>query len=418
MDTQKNEIYSVLLCIVLICAAMIEARSADIGSATDALPAPNMSAAITARQDAESTVGSLEKALAACEDNDTAFKIKYRMGVIYFRSNMMNESKTKFHQVAEDSECPELIRACSLNMVGQISRLQGRSKDALKAFEALLNLLEPRLFTKSKKDAKSASTRLWCSALFSKAEIYETEQDYAASIAQYSRLLESLSAQNDQEVFRKYAPLLNDRISRLYMRQGSLDKYMKVAEALIKNYPGYRRRPLVELESECVKLLRSTSPNTEFTSGGFTAPVRLIALMRKPKNRTLAQNICGKLDKLCEEQNNTYEDIVLRYHYAWLLEALGEKDKAAEVLARTLSGNSVPTQVDTHKKLIVETVRAYAGIQSAIIAAESAEYKKALRILADMQEHPDGSHVSTLTKAVAKNIEILRREVPRNEAQK
>lgn len=418
MDTQKNAVYSALLCIALISAVMIKARSADIGSAADALLAPHISAAIAARQDAESSVGSLEKALAACKDNGTAFKIKYRMGVIYFRSDMMNEAKAKFRQVAEDSECPELIRACSLNMIGQISRLQGRSEDAIKAFEVLLNLLEPRLSTERKTIAKSASTKLWCSALFGKAEIYETERDYAASIAQYIRLLKSLSAYNDQEIFRKYAPLLNDRISGLYMRQGSLDKYIKVAETLIKDYPGYPRRPLVELESECVKLLRSTSPNTELAGGAFTAPVQLIALMREPKNRTLAQNICGQLDKLCEEHNNACEGIVLRYHYASLLDALGEKNKAAQLLARTLSNDSVTTQIDTHEKAIVETVRAYAGIQSAIIAAESAEYKKALQVLADIQEHPEGSHISKLKNAAVQCIEILKREVPRNETRK
>ncbi|MHC4744806.1 MAG: tetratricopeptide repeat protein, partial [Planctomycetota bacterium] len=356
---------------------MIGIRSAShagIGSAFDFLPAPNMLAATVTAEEVRAVIDSLEKTLAACKDHGTAFKIKYRMGLVYFRANMMNESGAKFNQIADDSQCPELIRACSLNMVGQISRCQGRAKDALKAFEELLSLLKPRLLKESKTDSKSVAARLWCSALFSRADIYETNQNYSASIAECDRLLNSLSIYKDEDLFREYAPLLNDRISRLYMRQGNLDKYIKIAEALITDYPEYHRRPLVELESECVKLLKSTSPNMEFAGCSFAAPAQLVALLRIPRNAALARDLCGKLDDLCEKYNNSYEGILLQYHYAWLLDAVGEKDKAAEMLAKAHSSNPVSVKVATHKKATIETVQAYAGIQSAIIAVESEDY--------------------------------------------
>jgi tetratricopeptide (TPR) repeat protein len=419
MDIRRNESCSAVLLSVLLAATVITVEGVswvDIRTPIEVLATTSKLAPVITPAETQAVVDSLEKALAGCEDEDAASRIKYRIGVIYFRSHMLGESKSRFLQLLNDAKCPELVRVCSLNMLGQISRLQGQTKEALEAFKEMANLVEPHLLADGK-SAASASTELWCSALFSRAEILEMEQDYTASIAEYNRLLKTLKKGRDRDICEQYGPLVNDRISQLHIRHGDIDKYTKAAEALIDDYPEYYRTPIVELEIECVKLLGSTSANRELLSGGFAGPAKLIALAGKSKNGTVLRHIRDRLDSLCEQHQNTNEGILLQYHYAWFLDALGEKDRAADVFTRMLSSDTPPTNIGAQKKAIIETVRAYARIQLAIIATERADYKEALLVLSGLQTHTNDSHISELSDSVIKSIEILKREVPRDENQ-
>ena len=418
MDIRKKESCSVILYLALVGAIMLMAEGvsfADTRTPTKVLIATYKSAPAVTPAEAESAIASLEKVLSDCEDGYLAFRIRYRIGVMYFKARMMEASKTRFQQVGNDPMCPQLIRACSFNMVGQISRLQGQNKKALEAFERVANLLEQRLSVGREVVANTAFAKLWCSALFSKAEIYELQRDYAASITAYDRLFHVLRQNKNEDVLGQYAPLVNDRISQLHIRRGDIDKYTEVAEALTKDHPEYYRTPIVKLEVECVKLLRSTSANHKFINGSFAAPSELIALLTRSKGGTLAQHICDKLDSLCKERQNTYEGVLLQYHYAWFLDTLGEKGKAAEILARILSSDVAPANNGTHKKAVIETVQEYAKIQYAIMAGERADYNEALRVLGSLRTHPDKPHISELAKSVGQSIQILKREVPKNE---
>ena len=118
------------------------------------------------------------------------------------------------------------------------------------------------------------------------------------------------------------------------------------------------------------------------------------------------------------EHSIGYGGILLQYHYAWLLDTLGEKNKAAEIFAM-ISAARIPNNGDKpREKAILETVAEYAKIQLAILLGERADYTEALRILNTMRTHPDKSHISELAKSVGKNLETLKREVPENENKK
>jgi len=372
-------------------------------------------AAITPAE-AKSAIAGLEKVLADCKDSYLAFRIRYRIGVMYFRAGMMGKSKVRFLQTANDLKCPEFIRACSFNMIGQISRLGAENKEALEAFNQVANLLEQRLSAGKEYTPNPALTKLWCSALLNRAEICELQQDYTASITEYNRLLRALSQSENKDMLDQYAPLASDRISQLYLRQGDIDKYIELAESLTGDYSEYYQTPVIRLESECVKFLKSISANLEFLNdGSFGAPAHVIAYLKGSKSGTSAQHIVAQLDRLCKEYRNTCGGILLQYHYAWLLDALGEEHKAAEVFARIFSNDIADTNNKSQKKAIVETVQEYAKIQYAIMAGEKADYKEALRVLGSLRSHPDKSHISELAKSVIKSIQILKREVPKDE---
>lgn len=419
MDIQKNGSCSLIFYLCFIVAITVVADRVSLATGktpAEVLIATYRSPAAITPAEAKSAITGLEKVLADCGDSYLAFRIRYRIGVMYFRAGMKGTSKARFLQIANNPKCPELIRACSFNMIGQISRLRAENKEALEAFNQVANLLEQRLSAGKEYTPNPALTKLWCSALLGRAEIYELQQDYTASITEYNRLLRALSQIENKDMLDQYAPIASDRISQLYLRQGDIDKYIELAESLTGDYSEYYRMPIVRLELECVKFLKSVSANLEFLNdGSFGAPAHVVANLKGSKSATSAQHFVDELNRLCKEYENTCGGILLQYHYAWLLDALGEKHKAAEILARIFSNDVSDISNESREKAIAETVREYAKIQYAIMAGEKTNYKEALRVLGSMQSHPDKSHISELATSVAKSIQILKREVPKDE---
>jgi tetratricopeptide (TPR) repeat protein len=414
MDTRSNDSYSFIFYFVFIVAIVTSACGnsfADSETAAEVLIATyELPPAITPER-AELVIAALKKAQADCKDNYLSFRIKYRIGVIYFKAGMSEAAKARFEQIVNVPDCPELIRACSLNMTGQISRLRGENKIAPDAFEKAAVLFEQNTKNNRELATSSVYTKLLYSALFSRAEIFELERDFKASITEYNRLLNVLGQDDNGKV---YMPFIIDKISGLYLRLGEIDDYIKFAEGLIRNYPQYYRVPVIELEIECVKFLRNVSENPEFNDGSFTAPAQTITYLKESKSKNSAQHIFQKLDELCKKHRNSYAGILLRYNYACFLDAVSDKEKAAEELARVFSDNVIDTDGKSLQKAI-ENIREYAKIQYAIISSERSDYKQALRVLSSLTDHPSNSDISELAKSVTESIQILRREVLTNE---
>jgi tetratricopeptide (TPR) repeat protein len=422
MGIRKNGSCDFMLCLALVVLVIFKADNACFADAIT--PAKVLTAtykpspAIT-WSEAESAIASLQKALAGCKDSYLAFRIKYRIGILYYKAGMRGAAKARFLQLSNDAGCPELIRICSLNMVGQISRLAGDNKEASEAFDQVANLLERWLYASNEPFPNPALTKLLCSALFSRAEIYELQHDYNGSITEYNRLLQTLAQDKKNGVLTQYAPLACDRISQLHLRQGGINEYVQLAEVLTGRYAEYYRTPVIRLELESVKFLESVLTSLEFPNGSFDAPSRVIAYLKdsNSKGRAAAQNIVDQLDRLYMDYQNTYGGTLLQYHYACLLDTLGEKDKATEIFARISSVELAKTNGKSWENRVVESIRAYAKIQYAIMLGERADYNEALRVLGSLQVDPDDHHLSELAKSVSGSIEILKREVPKNEAE-
>jgi len=418
MDIPKNGSFNLIFYLSLIIATTVVVERESL--ANTRVPAEVLIASyrlppVIEPAEARSVVADLERALVNCEDNYLAFRIRYRIGVIYFKAGFMRVSRDGFIQIAYDPECPEFTRACSLNMIGQISRLEAENKEALEAFNQMANLLKQYLSVDDEYTQNSEMIKLWCSALLSRAEIYELQKDYTESITEYSRLLNALRQSKDKDLSRRYAPLANDRISQLYLREGDTDKYIQLVEALTERYPEYCRTPIIRFELECIKFLKTISATLKFPNGSYGVPARLITYFKTSNGGTPAKPVVDKLNRLCKEYQNTCWDVLLQYHYAWLLDALGEKHKAAETFAKIFSKNFVDANNKSMEKIIAGTIQEYAKIQYAIIIGELADYKEALRVLSSMQTHPNKSHISELVESVTESIQILKREVPKNE---
>ncbi|MCX5637741.1 MAG: hypothetical protein NTX52_08640 [Planctomycetota bacterium] len=301
-------------------------------------------------------------------------------------------------------------------MIGQICRLSGQNKEALEAFNQVINLSEQDL-SFNKGAAYPALVKLWCAALFSRAEIYELQRNLNAGITEYKRLLNALRQIKNNDMLSRYAPLANDRMSQLYIRQGDIDTYIKLAEALTINYPEYYRAPVIKLEIECVKFLKDIHENPEFINGSYGAPANVIAYLNGSKEKTSAYPIANKLAILSKENQNSYSWFLLQYEYAWLLDTLGEKDKAADALAQITSSNLVSLGNGLNRNAVIKMIQDYAKIQRAIILGEKANYTEALEMLATLCSDPNESHISKLAESVTESIQILKREVPKNESE-
>ncbi|HUW18898.1 MAG TPA: hypothetical protein VMW16_06310 [Sedimentisphaerales bacterium] len=389
--------------------------SGDTSDAVNALAASYKSVPAVTIAEAKAAVSRLEKALVDCGDAYIGFRIRYRTGVICFKARMMETSEARFSQIANEPNCPELIRICSFNMIGQITRLEGRDREALAAFDRAANLLEQRLAVGPEHCDNPAMVKLCCSVLFSSAEICEQRREYAAAITAYSRLLRVLSKSKNIDLLKQYGPLAIDRISQLYLRQGRVAKYMEMGDTLITNYPEYYRVPIVELEIECVKVLKVVAADCDLSGGGFGAPAQAIGYIKNSGEKTSAGPIVDKLDRLCRKYQTTYGGILLQYHYAWFLDALGEKDKAMKVLGRIASIDFGGSNHKFWESRIIETTQEYAKTQYAVMLTEKEDYGEALRVLGSLRTHPDKSHIAELANSLTNCIQILKREVPKNE---
>ena len=366
-------------------------------------------------EEAQEIVQSLNNVLDDIEDGYLSYRIKYRIGIINFKSNALNKSREQFMQIVDDSKSPENIKVLSYNMIGQISRMQGKSHDALDAFHQTINILRERLNNDKGILNDISLIKVYISAIISSAEIYELQFNYSESIDLYNQLLQMLKVNELKDFQNQYYGFVNDKVSQLYLREGETDKYMNSAKLIFKNSIQYIRTPVVKLEMACVNFLNARNKSIEFPNGSFEAPALLIASIKNTEDKIQFEKIVEVFDQLYEEYKNDNGGDLILYHYAWLLDTIGSKDKAYKIFSEILSHSNSSENNETEELKIKATIQEYAKIQYAIMAGEKGEYNEALKVLDTLREYSENSHLSELSKSVIESIETLKREVPVNE---
>ncbi len=409
MDIRRNINLNKLVYLVLICVTPNPSEGASARSITTDQKPP--SSKITF-QEASQTIDRLEKTPKACEKSYAYFESKYRLGLSYFKAHMMSEAKTEFLQITNDPNCPEIIHIFGLNMAGQISRLMGENNDALEVFDQLLKIVEQS--SSNTLFVNPVLVKLGCCALIARAEIYDFNRNFDLSIAQYNRLLSFLNRNQDTNLLNHYKPFVSDRISQLLLKNGDFEKYWNSAQTLTTTYPHYYRTPVIKLEMECTSLLKTIDPNSSFSDGSFESPAQTIFYFKNSQDQIRARPFMNKLQMLCGEYQNTYGDILLRYHYAWLLDTFDEKNEAAKTFEQVFSADILNAN-KLESKAIIETVKNYARIQYVILLKEKGDYREALNALPILETQSNNSHLTEITNSVRRNVQTFMREVLRNE---
>jgi hypothetical protein len=177
---------------------------------------------------------------------------------------------------------------------------------------------------------------------------------------------------------------------------------------------------MVALERKCTELLRGANAFLECSNGTLYAPPHLIAYLRQCKTDAVVAEALNAAETLCREYEGTPARIFLDYHYAWMLDAVGMRDKATAIMARAASNHDVDI-VDAKSQGVIHShasiIRDYAMVQQAIMLTEKAAYEEALRLMVKLPRDPQSKpHVSQVADSMTKSIETLKREAPGNEA--
>jgi tetratricopeptide (TPR) repeat protein len=407
-DNYRNIVFSVFLILTSGLNALAEEKQpAQILTDSDKLPDK-----ITL-ETAEKTISDLKQAIVLCTDNNLKFRIEYKIGMLYFKADGLPEAVGCFERIAQKADCPDLIKLCSFNMAGQIYRMQTEDDKALDAFEKLI-ALSSKFLTQGPDHGNSVSVlKLAVVAGFAKAEIYQYRQEYDSAVSEYKRILICLKSNNIPDV-NGYAPLALDRISQFCLIKGKIEDYNQASGELIEKYPGYYRTGIVRLEAEAIKMLKEKDAAVTFPRGSFDAPARLIGLIKDIGDKEPKDRIKALLQDLCGRYRQSYAGILLGYHYAWLLDAVGEQKQANEVLDDICkqAASINPEMSDT--ALVISTLIDYAKLQKAIILGEENKYQEALKVVDTVNSDPNNAHLFNLADSIKKAFETLKREVPRD----
>jgi len=411
-DYSRDKSKALVVCgvlLLLVCCATILVKqrlphkSSEVSDAVDAPALPD---------DVKTDIDQLKEMLAACEDSEFRFGLSYRLGVLYFKNQAFDQALSCFSAVSTEKECRGMIRACALNMLGQTSRLQGDVSGALKAFGNLTDLLKGMDITSS--DASSAWVlRLLCSAAISRAELFQLQNDIGQAIKAYTLLAQWLDLHSGNPLCQPYLAISLDRASQMHLQQGNAAKYLEIAGAIPRDCPQYHRGAIIQLESECVRLLVKHFSDVDFVAGSIMAPALLIERLDRFSDKAAIERILDRVDQLCADYQDTYGGWILQYHYAWLLDRAGRRGQALKQFAELSNSTTKPVPTGgPQQERVISAVQGYAQIQQAIMMGEQGEFRKGLQVINAVQCDDEDTHSKRLKESVSSSLETLNREVP------
>lgn len=337
----------------------------------------------------------------------------YSNGIDYFKAGDLEEALSSFEKYESDIGSPYIVRLCSINMVGQIYRMQAKDDKALIAFEKLIEQAHELFREEPNKVIPLYVSKLVTAAGFAKAEIYQYNHEYDRAIGEYKRIVDYLKAHGYFEA-NSYAPLALDRMSQLYLISGRVEDYYDAAGELIKKHPSYYRTGIVKFEAEAIKKLRQQDDGAAFARGSYDAPARLIELIKESGDNELNESTSLVLEGLLGQHKNSYSGVLLGYHYAWVLDAAGEREKAIElfeIVGKEASQAGFERQSVT---LITNALGNYAKLQQAVILGDKNKYREAIGVIKTLDPDANDVHIFNLSNSIGNAMETLKREVPKD----
>ncbi len=354
-------------------------------------------------------IDTLERFLVNCDDDYLECRIRYRTGVLYFKAGMEDEAVKRFLSVAHKEDCCAEIRVCSFNMAGQILQMSGDYSKALEVYDELIETAKRQREGSEPGAFSPAVEKLLLLSIFSRGRLYQMDGNYSAAISEYKRV-SGLFKGKDFEGVDNYIALAEDMVSQLYLKQDDTAGYLKTAGDLIEAFPDYYRTAVIKLERECVRFLKENSYKISFPGGSFSAPARLIAYFREERGEGEKQEVAELLEGLCEQEQEGFGGFLLRYHYACLLDFLGDKERSIELFSQVCSLDTDEITDDESQRRICEIIRNYSKLQRVIIMGDMGDYNRCLELLSTLDIPPDDGHLTDLLKSIKKDIKTLKRE--------
>lgn len=403
MATQNKGNYKCILIITVIFILAAEVF-ADNNSAAKILSESYNAPVDLKAEQTEEMIGLLNQARQGCSDTYLDFRIRYRIGVLYFKISDYEKAIGKFESISDEPNCPEMINLASINMSAQTYRMLEDESKARQAFDKL---------TQQAQDMNDSpmAMKLCTSAFFAKAEIYQGQKDYSSAIKEYLKLIQLIQDSAAKDYF-SYMPQALDKISQLYLLQNDMDNYFAASQKIVQDYPTYYRVDVIKFEIYAIKKLREKVSGTTFAKGSYQGPVMLNDLIYTSKDAGLAQGSIEYLQSLCDKAQNFDSKILLSYHLGWLMDAAGQKQKAMEVFKNIASVKTESKK--SNAKSITDNIIEYSKLQMAIICGETQDYKLAFDAVTSITNSQQNEHITELSKSINQSLETLQREVPKD----
>lgn len=413
MDIQKKDSYRIMIfAVLLILVSGLNTFGQDKSPLQVLMDSYKLPEKLT-EEIAKNKISELNQSLVSCTDQTLRFRIEYRIGTIYFKTGDLSKAVGCFENINQTNDCSEIIKLCSFNMTGQIYRMLAKDDKALEAFEKVIELSKKIIDKNPNQEHPASLLKLSATARFGRAEIYQYNQNYKSASAEYKKIV--ILLKNNEQLAKTYVPLAIDRLSQLYLIEGEVKDYNKAATKLIKKYSDYYRTPIVKLEAESVKILKEKDSSVNFTKGSFDAPARLIGLSKDSSDKELKDKIEVLLEDLSSKYKQGYGGILISYHYAWFLDALGQQKQAAKLLENILQQTkSINPDAPPYINSTIHTLTDYTKLQQAVILGEENKYKEAIEIVSLLKPDPNDVHITTLAESIEYALQTLKREVPKD----
>ena len=407
MDIQKNENCKRLIALMFcLCTALALADDSGVFSTL------KESYRMFQGMNAPDMIEKLQQAGQTCNDGLLKKRIQYRIGILFFKTQDLQRAYNCFDQIAKDTDCPPELQLAGINMAAQTARMLARDELTLNHYNKLMQQAIDAAKTANQKISNTMLEKLYLASVFGKAEIYTFQGKHNQAGEVYQKAIEDLQA----DIFNdglKYLPDLYDRFSQVCLKTEKTQQYADTVSIITKQYADYPRCNLIQLESFAVQFLEENKIKPDYSNGSLEAPAQLILYVKEHKESPAIERINAVLQQLSGNRQRDRYDWLLSYHYAWLLDTVGQKEMACKFFDEMIAEIEASTEI--RADYLAQTILNYSKLQKSLINGEREQYKQGLECIASLEPITKDTHIGQLADSIRNSLETLKREVPKDE---
>lgn len=390
---------TLLICLVFCPSLRAEPREPILG-----FEIGNDSAEECANQPS-SEAAQIKSQIEQCDDDSEKAVLKYRLGIAYFQIADYGNAESCFCELKDSIFLLPTQQLKALHMQAVCLRLLGQDSQAIDTLDSLAEMCKQIMHEGDRQQTEDLPAHLFELTQLAKAELHEKSYQWRQAVFQLEQLLTFRQGR-----FRPYytgdAELI-DRISDRCLRTVDLEGYRKCVDLLMKSYANYNRVGLVWIENECVEFLEDFNYDFDYENGTSGVCVEVIRLAQSANDKQAFEKILLSFSLQADREQNPACRLILGYHYACLLDAIGEKDNAMQVFEQlSLTDTSV---FDQPVPAEIERITAYSSIRAAILHAEKQDYQHAKSIINQITDTA-ATHIRGLVESVSESLQTLIRE--------
>lgn len=412
MDTRKKESYrKYLYCAVLLIS--------NLSWATDqtAFDSLKDSFKIGQEEPAEIIKGAinrLQKEQCGCKNPELKERIDYRIGMLNYRVGNLQLALEQFNKIILLPPKSLTVLLFSINMAAQINRMDGQDVQALHYYSRLIQTLVGSKENAIHDIGEKTFWKLYVAAIYGKSEIQAFHKQYPDVEKTYKSAIILLCLESS-DLKKEYLAALYDRLSQIYLMTDRYSEYNETIIMIQKDCPEYWRLPLILLEAYAIHFLKNEGETAIYSTGSADVSVRLIDYIKNNHDQDKIGQIESKFQEIMKKSTDMFSSLVLKYHYAWFLDAIGKKEQSYQMFSQISDYRSETASETIEKDFIIHKLISYSKLQMALLDGEMERYKEGLECLNMLARDPNDKHVVNMTDSLRSSLEVLKREVPKNE---